>query len=387
MHRFNTPRRTKNNDSYCKKYRPAGAILISDRDNPPLAPAGAIVFSVLITFTLVLTAIFIFLTIRANQSIVLPSVPSATIAKVSMVPIDRLLFTCPTGPKSVAANDNEATGLISEFYAQTNGERNGKYMSATPDELRNVIYDGWSLTFDETKKRIHDWKVEQFTSALHSGDVIYESACGEGFNLAMTLQIIYETANIERVTVYGNDYLEKSVEAAHRVLELLAPSGTRVGAMCAWDSTDLRFVPANTFDLAYTGYIDQLVDPYNIFNSTTDGGTTPDKTDMCTAYKTKSDWAKVKLVDMDQKAQEDWYAKWVSELVRIVKPGKLVLIENVGLPYCDDIYDWGGVSREWWALAVSKYKWDIDVDSIQTKGLAPTGNRYNVSMRKNTMTV
>merc|ERR1740124_343980 len=127
--------------------------------------------------------------------------------------------------------------------------------------------------------------------------------------------------------------------------------------MCAWDSTDLRFIPANTFDLAYT------------------------------AYKTKSDWAKVKLVDMDQKAQEDWYAKWVSELVRIVKPGKLVLIENVGLPYCDDMDDWGGVSREWWALAVSKYKWEIDVDSIQTKGLTPTGNRYHVSMRKNTMTV
>lgn len=165
---------------------------------------------------------------------------------------DNLLFTCPAGPKSTAANDNVATGLISEFYDLTNGERNAKYLNATVADLANTVYDGWTRTFNQNKDTSHGWKVEQFAGALRSGDVIYESACGEGFNLAMTLQILLETADIRGITVYGNDYIERSVEVAHRVLEKLAPDAL-VGSLCAWDSTDLHFVPSDTFDLAYTG--------------------------------------------------------------------------------------------------------------------------------------
>jgi len=95
--------------------------------------------------------------------------------------------------------------------------------------------------------------------------------------------------------------------------------------------------------------------------------------------------AKEKLVDLDQRAQEDWYAKWVSELVRIVKPGRPVLIENVGFPFCVDFEDYGGVSKEWWKLAVSKYEWDIDVDSILIKD--NSDGRYDVSMRRNTRAI
>lgn len=87
-------------------------------------------------------------------------------------------------------------------------------------------------------------------------------------------------------------------------------------------------------------------------------------------------------MDLDQKAQEDWYATWVSELVRIVKPGKPVLIENVGFPYCDDFEDYGGVTKEWWRLAISNYGWDIDVDSLLMKNNKNDG-RYHVFMRRN----
>lgn len=132
------------------------------------------------------------------------------------------------------------------------------------------------------------------------------------------------------------------------------------------------------------GYIDQLVDPYDIFNTTINPDTSDAIEDLCKAKGDKSDWAKAKLVDLDQRAQEDWFAKWVSELVRIVKPGKSVLIENVVMPLCDDLNDWGGVRREWWRSAVSKYKWDVDIDSISTWGKK---TRYNVSMRKNARVV
>eukprot|EP00555_Chaetoceros_dichaeta_P001798 CAMPEP_0198277732 /NCGR_PEP_ID=MMETSP1447-20131203/66007_1 /TAXON_ID=420782 /ORGANISM="Chaetoceros dichaeta, Strain CCMP1751" /LENGTH=444 /DNA_ID=CAMNT_0043972775 /DNA_START=53 /DNA_END=1387 /DNA_ORIENTATION=+ len=437
-----------------------------------------------------------------SQAPISPS-PAAGISS-SIVGKD-LLFTCPVGPKSIAANENEASGLIADFYNKTNGEGNSK-ANRTVEELTNTVYDGWTKTFKENKKLFYDWKAEQF-STLQSGDVIYESACGEGFNLAMTLQIMKEAGKIENVSVYGNDYIDKSVEVGHYVLEKLAPSGTKIGSLCQGDSSNLHFVPSDSFDLAYTGYIDPIDDPYHLFN--TDDDTAEAKNDLCDAknengdwakaklvdidqaaqeewyakwnlamtlqimkeagkienisvygndYIEKSvevghhvleqlaptgtkigalcqgdssnlyfvpsnsfdlaytgyieaitdpynifdtddgysasdlckakiengDWAKAKLVDIDQAAQEEWYAKWVSELVRIVKPGKPVIIENVARPLCDDVNDWGGVSKKWWKLAVSKYKWDIDVDSIITKELSPgREHRYHVSMRKN----
>ena len=83
--------------------------------------------------------------------------------------------------------------------------------------------------------------------------MIYESACGEGFNLAMTLQIMKEAGKIENVSVYGNDYIEKSVEVGHHVLEKLAPSGTKIGSLYQGDSSNLHFVPSDSFDLVYTG--------------------------------------------------------------------------------------------------------------------------------------
>jgi len=295
---------------------------------------------------------------------------------------NRLIYSCPVGLQSVASNDNEATGLIADFYNKTNGDRNGK-ANRTIEELTNTRYDGWSLTFNENKKKNYEWKVEQFSN-LRTGDIIYESACGEGFNLAMTLQIIKETTKIDHLTVYGNDYIKKSVDVAYDVLEKLAPSGTKIGSLCQGDSTHLYFIPPDSFDLAYTGYIDQLVDPYDIFNTTKNPDTGDAIEDLCKAKYDKSDWAKAKLVDLDQRAQGDWFAKWVSELVRIVKPGKSVLIENVVMPLCDDLNDWGGVKREWWRSAVSKYKWDVDIDSVSTWG---DKMRYNVSMRKNTRVV
>jgi len=283
-----------------------------------------------------------------------------------------LLFTCPVGPKSIAVNENEATGLIADFYNKTNGERNSK-ANRTVEELTNTKYDGWGKTFKENKKLFNDWKAEQF-STLQSGDVIYESACGEGFNLAMTLQIMKDAGKIENVSVYGNDYIERSVEVGHYVLEKIAPSGTKIGSLCQGDSSNLHFVPSDSFDLAYTGYIEPIT-----FN------TDEETNDLCKAKNENGDWAKAKLVDLDQTAQEEWYAKWVSELVRIVKPGKPVIIENVSLPLCDNLNDWGGVSKKWWKLAVSKYNWDIDVDSIITKDRRPGigDTRYHVSMRKN----
>ena len=53
------------------------------------------------------------------------------------------------------------------------------------------------------------------------------------------------------------------------------------------------------------------------------------------------DWRDVTLRDLAQRRQEDFYAAWVSEMIRIAKPGKPVVVEHVSQPKCDDREDWG----------------------------------------------
>ena len=95
-------------------------------------------------------------------------------------------------------------------------------------------------------------------------------------------------------------------------------------------------------------------------------------------------WAVKKLHKMDQEAQENWFASWVSEMIRVTKKGKPIIIEEISLPLCESPEDWGGVSKDWWAkVAVSKYGWDVDVNSIYLETISDSSERYNVYMEKN----
>jgi len=70
--------------------------------------------------------------------------------------------------------------------------------------------------------------------------------------------------------VYGNEYLEANVPKATTLLTKLLekqpnanPKNT-VGGICKGDSSDLSFVPANSFDLVFTGYASPLWDPLKL---------------------------------------------------------------------------------------------------------------------------
>ena len=66
------------------------------------------------------------------------------------------------------------------------------------------------------KDSLRPWKVKAFVPYLKSGDSIYESACGSGLNLLLTLEVLLEN-NITSITVSGNDYLEKSIYRANQI--------------------------------------------------------------------------------------------------------------------------------------------------------------------------
>ena len=100
--------------------------------------------------------------------------------------------------------------------------------------------------------------------------------------------------------------------------------------------------------------------------------------DLCTDTTPKGK----KLKELAQRAEEDWYASWVSELVRIAKPGAVVAVEEVSEPICKQARDWGGVAKEWWIDAIEIYGWDVDPDSVVVETVPSNNKRYNIAMRR-----
>ena len=121
--------------------------------------------------------------------------------------------------------------------------------------FRSDNFDNWGHSYEEVKQGMYHFKSTHYPPYLKDGDSIYESACGIGLNLFMTLEILQEVKGIEELFVYGNEYLEESANKANAVMDHVAPAHGRKGVICPGDSANLGFVPENSFDLVYTGYI------------------------------------------------------------------------------------------------------------------------------------
>jgi hypothetical protein len=121
--------------------------------------------------------------------------------------------------------------------------------------FRTENYDDWVYSYEYVKNQSRPFKAQYFAPNLKNNDVIFESACGVGLNLYMTLEILQEFG-IENLVVYGTDYLKLSTTKATVLFEQAPPAESELGIICpSGDSTHLDFVPSNAFDLAYTGYI------------------------------------------------------------------------------------------------------------------------------------
>lgn len=159
-------------------------------------------------------------------------------------------FSCPD---SVEKSANDIPSENAEYRRVTNRIKTNltEYMQT----FRNSSFDLWGRTYDTIKKGMYHWKSTRFAPYLENGSTIYESACGIGMNLYMTLEIMNEVKGIESLIVYGNEYVDLSVQVANAVFDDSVPFKARKGTICPGDSAHLDFVPSNSFDLVYTGYI------------------------------------------------------------------------------------------------------------------------------------
>ena len=287
-------------------------------------------------------------------------------------------YTCPAS-KAKAKNDVSDNF---QFYFEDN-EENTKHHNLS--DYQELIFDGWGKTYSEVKSILKPWKLDVFAPNLKSGDIIYESACGGGFNLLLTAEILQEVG-IHNITVFGNDYLETSIQIANEMWSLPSTSSVaHKGVFCPGDSSNLSFAPSSMFDLVYCGYVDPLPNPASLWDDNLTLNEMVDKSiELCTSVAPGDQ----ELRDKGQRAQEDWYASWVSEMIRIAKPGKIIAVELESHSICHQ-EDWGGVEPEWWTdtSTIAEYGWDVDPTSIVTRVAGYQQDdwvsyRYHVMMRK-----
>jgi hypothetical protein len=245
--------------------------------------------------------------------------------------------------------------------------------------FRETNFDDWGHTYEEVKDGMRHFKSTYYPPYLKDGATIYESACGIGLNLYMTLEILHETSGLENLIVYGNELFGASVAKANTVYDHIGPAKSQKGVICTANSAHLDFVPEKSFDLVYTGYLYPLMDPLNLGFGQEGVGTYEG---LCEGKENLE--AARTIADVAQKRQNDWYGHWVAEMSRIAKLGVPVIVEQVSQPKCDDFGDWGGVPKEWWIESATNntYGWNVDPSSLAFEDDSIFGGRYHVFMLK-----
>jgi len=271
-------------------------------------------------------------------------------------------YECPI--LEPGSGENDIAGYFD--YYDNDRERHANNVKKSVDYytkgFRSSSFGGRAWTYSEMKQYSTEYKAKYYGDALKNGDWIYEGASGEAFNLLMTLEILKEERGIENLRAFGSDYLAESAKVADELFTAQAEANSWIlkGKFCRADSTDLSFVPANTFDLAFT-YVDPMVDALHLFG---DDVSFDERVAEMKEYCESDDEEEQEIVDEDQEAQEEWHSKWVKELIRITKPGGAIIIEDVDTPICNESSEWGGVATDWWKDAVEEYGWDVDPSSI-----------------------
>lgn len=199
--------------------------------------------------------------------------------------------------------------------------------------FRDLELDEWGYSYTEWKNGMLDWKRDYFAANLKSNSSIYESACGIGMGLFLTLEILHDLGKIENLVIYGNDLVAHSIEALKKIESVNGfPGGARLGQVCAADSVDLSYIPANSFDLVYSSYISPVIDPLDL-QSQKKLLLGQDVFTQYSALCEEKDGADaVQMKRTAQHVQDRWFARWFGEMIRIAKPGAPIIAEHVSYP-------------------------------------------------------
>jgi hypothetical protein len=272
------------------------------------------------------------------------------------------------------------------------------------NSFRTMEYMNWNRTYDQVKDGTKEWKTSKYLPNLKkTGASIFECSCGIGLNLLMTLELLLQggaTDGVRDLHLYGTDYSPAAALSANVFLDTIlqeasSVSGGKRGAVCAADATQLSsFIPEHSFDLVFTSHILPTPNPWDFDSYSTTMQLFDDtlrierQREICQ----RADWKSEMLYQLAQDRQEAFYGRWVSEMIRIAKPGAIVALEHIPDPtVCSastgpDVLTWsGGVPPTFWSTGVDRFHWDIDPTSIEIEiddTLFPDQHHYHVLMKK-----
>jgi hypothetical protein len=306
-----------------------------------------------------------------------------------------MAWTCPasstllrdsTTEESIAGNTDAGRnheGSFDEYVVPVREQR--AHLESFIDKYRNSTYDAWGFTYEQVLEGMRSWKEQHVVPNVQSGDDVYESACGIGLNLVMTAELLH-AHGIDNVRLFGNEVLPESADLANLVLPaLLPPFGSPNSMVCAGDSTNLSHVPTGSMDLVFCGYMSELYDPLGFYDNSTyidENESLRRHRNLCRAPE-DSDWRSRTLLKVAMGRLDAWHRAWVGEMIRIAKPGKAVIVEQVRDGQCRGyLSSFTGISQEWWPSAIERFGWDVDVDSLRFQADTLFHNRYHVFMRK-----
>ena len=275
-----------------------------------------------------------------------------------------------------------------------------------------------NVTYHTLKEQMSAWRTLKYIPSLKkTGANILELNCGLGLNLFMTYEIIQQSQqpkdNIRDVHLYGTttstttsttaDESIGTAVTANALLDTILQKeanfvgGGKRGIICptvlrtnrqnrmydhnTYDAPDLSFIPDNSFDLVYTSDIPLARDIWDT-DLMSNQEFVNRQVDLCRTKDT--DWKSSSLYQVSQEQQESIYGRQVAEMIRITKPGNVIAIEHVPMPFCDLVhrnaaasapyhsdafyyYSGVGLDPSFWTNSDThaRYQWnDLDVTSI-----------------------
>jgi hypothetical protein len=295
-------------------------------------------------------------------------------------------------------------------------------------------------TYNQVREHMTNWKTTKYVPTLKkTGASILELNCQIGLNLYMTYDIMssQDGTNLRDVHLYGIESNYRMAMLANTLLDTLLQmeanfvGGGKRGVICPIPvvtatndnvnhrsvQQDLSFIPDNSFDLVYTSHLRPIYatwDTITTTDSTEEPNTPPTNesiqqqrhVDIC---ETKDqDWKSMTLYTASQQQQEMLYGQYIYDMFRITKPGNVIAMEHVPIPYCDALVllhknnqhannsntnpyplVWqGGVSQSFWYSNVThvRYKWidfmDITSIEMEVDTLYTNYPHYHVMMKK-----
>ena len=329
-------------------------------------------------------------------------------------------------------------------------------------DIRQYMDIGWNnnsnsspinVTYNTWKEQITHWRTTKYIPSLKkTGANIFEVNCGLGLNLFMTYEIIHQSQpkdDIRDVHLYGsttttptrhfshyyNDDSIRTAMTANVVLDTILQKeanfvgGGKRGMICPTTTTttttsssssststtnsnndqsnyhlsiDLSFIPDNSFDLVYTSYVPPLREIWDTdTNRMTNEEFVQRHVELCRTKE--SDWKSSILYNISQQQHELLYGQYVSEMIRITKPGNVIAIEHVPIPFCDTVanindidgntvsyYSGGtGIAPSFWYSnhTYERYQWnDIDRTSIEMEMDASSALWWSADQNNNNYT-